>query len=321
MILSGEGQPGYQSDRLNAMPSPVRLIAIDIDGTLLPTVGGQVTDRTCRALHAAEAAGIEIVIATGRRQAYASPLIQPVGLAPETILITSNGAVTRTLAGERIDRFSLAVETARPLCGELRRYGGMTVFTFDCEGPGELAVESIDRLGARIMPWVNANRPWIREFVPLERAFDAGEAPVQGMICGSVDTMREAQADLLSSEFAGRIELHRTEYVSKDLCILDILPPGCSKGVALESLAAARGIGREEIMAIGDNLNDLEMLNFAGRPVAMANGAPGLLEIASLRGWEIAASNDQDGVAQIVESVLESGGVQYGKGAAVETPA
>lgn len=301
------------------MLSPVRLIAIDIDGTLLPTVGGEVSERTCRTLRKAEAAGIEIVIATGRRQAYAAPIIQPVGLAPETILITSNGAVTRTLGGERIHRFSLAVDTARPLCGELRRFGGMAVFTFDREGPGELAVESIDLLSARLMPWVNANRPWIQEFVPLERAFDAGDAPVQGMICGSLETMRDAEADLLSSEFAGRIELHRTEYAAKDLCILDILPPGCSKGVALANLASARGIRRDEIMAIGDNLNDLEMLKFAGRPVAMANSAPGLLEIARQCGWEIAASNDQDGVAQKVESVLQSGDVQYGRKAAVET--
>jgi Cof subfamily protein (haloacid dehalogenase superfamily) len=303
------------------MPPSVRLIAIDIDGTLLPTVGGRVSERACRALRDAEAAGIAVVIATGRRQAYAAPLIHPVGLGPDTVLITSNGAVTRTLAGHRIDRFFLSVETARPLCAELRRFGGMTVFTFDCEGPGELAVESIDRLSARIMPWVKANRPWIREFVPLERAFDGGEPSVQGMICGSVDAMREAQAELLSSDFAARIELHRTEYAAKDLCILDILPPGCSKGVALERWAAARGITRDEIMAIGDNLNDLEMLSFAGRPVAMANSAPSLMEIAARRGWEIAPANDEDGVAQIVESVLESRDVQYGNGATIETPA
>jgi hydroxymethylpyrimidine pyrophosphatase-like HAD family hydrolase len=318
--LGEQRSVGY-SGRLKVMPSPVRLIAIDIDGTLLPTVGGRVTERTCRALRDAEAAGIELVIATGRRQAYAAPLIHPTELSTETILITSNGAVTRTLAGERIDRFFLPVETAQPLCGALRRFGGMTVFTFDCEGPGELAVESIDLLGARIMPWVNANRPWISEFLPLERAFDAGDAPVQGMICGSVDEMRHAEAELLSSEFAGRMEMHRTEYPAKDLCILDILPPCCSKGVALEKLATTRGIRREEIVAIGDNLNDLEMLNFAGRPVVMANSAPDLLDIARQRGWELAASNDQDGVAQLIESVLESGGVWYGKGATVETPA
>ena len=303
------------------MPPEVRLIALDIDGTLLPTVGGKISERTCRALRDAEAAGIEVVIATGRRQAYAAPIINPTGLALGTVLITSNGAVTRTLLGDRIDRFSLPVETARPLCGELRRFGGMTVFTFDCEGPGELAVESIDCLGTRILPWVNVNRPWIREFLPLEKAFDAGEAPVQGMICGSVEAMREAEAELLLTEFAGRIELHRTVYAAKDLCILDILPPGCSKGVSLERLAATRGIAREEIMAIGDNLNDLEMLSFAGRPVAMANSASELLEIAKNRGWEFAAANDEDGAAQVIESVLESRGVQYARGAAVETRA
>jgi hydroxymethylpyrimidine pyrophosphatase-like HAD family hydrolase len=296
------------------MPSTVRLIAIDIDGTLLPTVGGRVTERTCRALRQAEDAGIELVIATGRRQAYAAPLIHPVGLGAETVLITSNGAVTRTLAGERIDRCFLPIETAQPLCAALRRFGGMTVFTFDSGGSGELAVESIDQLSARIMPWVNANRPWIREFLPLERAFDAGDAPVQGMICGPVDEMRHAEFELLSSDLAGRIELHRTEYSAKDLCILDILPPGCSKGAALERLAAIHGVLREEIIAIGDNLNDLKMLSFAGLPVVMANSAPGLLEIARKRGWEIAASNDADGVAQLIESVLESGGVWYGRG-------
>ena len=295
------------------------MIAIDIDGTLLPTVGGQVTDRTCRALRNTQSAGIEIVIATGRRQAYAAPLIHPVGLIPGTVLITSNGAVTRTLAGDRISCFFLPVETARPLCAELRRFGGMTVFTFDRVGPGELAVESIERLSARIMPWINANRPWITEYTPLEDAFDLGDAPVQGMICGAVQAMREAEAELLSSEFAGQIELHRTEYPAKDLSILDILPPGCSKGVALEQWAAARGMPAQQIMAIGDNLNDLEMLSLAGRPVAMANSAPALLEIATGRGWEIAAGNDQDGVAQMLESVLAAPSVQYREGAPLET--
>ena len=295
------------------MPSPVRLIAIDIDGTLLPSVGGQVSQRTRRALLEAEAAGIEIVIATGRRQAYAAPLIHPVGLQPETVLITSNGTVTRTLGGHRIDRFFLPVETARLLCGALRQFGGLTVFTFDCEGPGELVLESIDRLSKHIAPWVNANRPWIKEFVPLEDAFKGGEEPVQGMLCGTVEAMRDAESWLISSDLAGRVELHRTEYPLRDLSILDILPPGCSKGVALEKWAAIRGIPLAEVIAIGDNFNDLEMLNLAGRPVVMGNSAPDLLSLARSRGWDIAPSNDQDGVAQIIESVLESTTVQYAR--------
>ncbi len=295
------------------MPPSVRLIAIDIDGTLLPSVGGQVSERTRRALLEAEAAGIEIVIATGRRQSYAAPLIHPVGLQPETALITSNGTVTRTLAGDRFDRFFLPVETARLLCGDLRQFGGLTVFTFDCEGPGELVLESIDRLSTHIAPWVNANRPWIREFVPLEGAFNGGDEPVLGMLCGTVDAMRDAEAWLLSSDLARLVELHRTEYPVRNLSILDILPPGCSKGVALEKWAATRGIPPAEIMAIGDNFNDLEMLNLAGRPIVMGNSAPDLLSLARSRRWEIAPGNDQDGVAQIIESVLESTAVQYAR--------
>jgi hypothetical protein len=292
------------------MPSPPKLIAIDIDGTLLPSAGTVISNRNRRALLEAEAAGIQIIIATGRRQAYATPLIQPTGLKPQTVMITSNGTVTRTLGGEPIDRFFLPVETARELCPVLRQFGGTTVFTFDREGPGELVLESVDQLHARIAAWVEANRPWIAEIRPLERAFDAGEPPVQGMVCGTVSAMREAEAWLESNEISRKIELHRTEYPVRDLAILDILPPGCSKGVALRRLAKSQGIAPSEIMAIGDNFNDLEMLRFAGQPVVMANSAPELLEIARARGWHVAASNDQDGVARILQSVVESMGVQ-----------
>jgi Cof subfamily protein (haloacid dehalogenase superfamily) len=279
------------------------MIVVDIDGTLLPSVGAAVSERNCRALAEAQAAGLEIVIATGRRQAYATPLLDPAGLRPETVFITSNGTVTRTLGGERIDRFFLPVETARALCPALRPFG-TTVFTFDREGEGELVVESLEQVHRRIALWVEANRPWIREVRPLERAFDAGDAPVQGMVCGTVAAMREAEDWLTRSEYAPVIEVHRTEYPARDLTILDILPPGCSKGVALRRLAERRGVAREEILAIGDNWNDLEMLEYAGHAVVMSNGAPDLVQLARQRGWELAPGNDEDGVARVIESVL-----------------
>jgi hypothetical protein len=279
------------------------MIAVDIDGTLLPSAGSVVSERNRRALTEAQAAGIEIVIATGRRQAYATPLLHTVGLRPETVLITSNGTVTRTLAGTRIDRFLLPVETARALCPALRVFGTV-VFTFDHEGPGELVLESVEQAHARIALWVDANRLSIVEVKPLERAFDRGEAPVQGMVCGGVEAMRNAEAWLAASDLAAEIEAHRTEYPVRDLSILDILPHGCSKGAALQRLAEARGIASQDILAIGDNWNDLDMLEAAGRAVVMANGAPDLVDEALRRGWEIAPGNDDDGVAQIIESVL-----------------
>lgn len=285
------------------MTSPIRMIVVDIDGTLLSGPGTAISERNCRALRDAEAAGIDVVIATGRRQAYSAPLIDPIGLKPATVMITSNGTVTRTQAGQTIDRFLLPVETALALCPALRSFG-TTVFTFDREGPGELVLETLVHLQERISIWVEANRPWILEVRPLERAFDKGDAPLQGMVCGDVERMRDAEEWLAGSGLAPSIEVHRTEYGSRNLTILDILPPGCSKGSALQRLAERRGLRREEILAIGDNWNDLEMLEFAGRAAVMTNGAPDLVNLARERGWEIAPSNDRDGVAQMVESLL-----------------
>lgn len=282
---------------------PIRMIVVDIDGTLLPAPGTSVSARNSCALRQAEAAGIALVIATGRRHAYATPLLAPVGLGPETVFITSNGTVTRSMAGQRIDRVLLEVQTALALCPALRPFG-TTVFTFDREGPGELVLEAVDALHARVSAWVEANRRSIREIRPLERAFDAGEAPVQGMVCGAVEDMRRAEEWLIESELSASIEVHRTEYASRDLTILDILPPGCSKGSSLRRLAQQRGLAPEEVMAIGDNWNDLEMLEFAGRPVVVRNGAPDLVDLARRRKWEIAPANDDDGVAQVIEALL-----------------
>jgi Cof subfamily protein (haloacid dehalogenase superfamily) len=284
--------------------APTRLIAIDIDGTLLPSAGLRISERNQEALRRAEAEGVHVVIATGRRQAYALPVLELAGLSPETYMISSNGTVTRTFSGRRIDRWLLPSATARALCAELRQFGGTTVFTFDFEGPGELVVDSLEALERNVDQWVEQNRPYIREIHPLELAFDEGHAPVQGMVCGTVQQMRDAEERLNDSDFAGLIETHRTEYPGRDLSILDILPPGCSKGSAIGRLAASLGIVREEIMAIGDNYNDVEMLEYAGQPVLMANAPAELLARANTRGWSITATNDQDGVALSVIGAL-----------------
>jgi hydroxymethylpyrimidine pyrophosphatase-like HAD family hydrolase len=195
------------------------------------------------------------------------------------------------------------VETARQLCVALRGYGTL-VFTFDREGTGSLVIESVKQLHARIDRWVEANRPYLLEVQPIERAFDAGEEPIQGMICGTVAEMVAAERQLLLSDLAGQIAMHRTEYAARNLSILDLLPPGCSKGAALDSLARIRGLERNQIMAIGDNLNDLEMLEYAGRAVVMANAGEEVLALAVRRGWEVTASNDDDGVALAVEEAV-----------------
>jgi hypothetical protein len=116
--------------------------------------------------------------------------------------------------------------------------------------------------------------------------------------------MREAEMGLQWHPLSGEISMHRTEYEARDLGILDLLPLGCSKGTALERIAKLRNMQSKEIMAIGDNLNDLEMLEYAGRGVVMANACEEILEIAQRRGWERTVTNDEDGVGRVIEAML-----------------
>jgi hypothetical protein len=88
------------------------------------------------------------------------------------------------------------------------------------------------------------------------------------------------------------------------LSIVDILPAGCSKGSALLRLAADRGVRVEEIVAIGDNWNDVSMLEIAGRAVLMGNAPEDLKEMAAERGWVVGKRHDEDGVADVVEAAL-----------------
>jgi Cof subfamily protein (haloacid dehalogenase superfamily) len=285
------------------MHPPVRLVAIDMDGTLLPTFSQKVNGRNAKALLAAQAAGITVAIATGRRTAYVTPLLEGLGLRDDMPLITSNGAVTRTLGGEGMDRCQLEARVARGLCGLLRPFGTL-VFTFDRSGRGELVLEDLQQAHQRIEMWVEANRGSIEEIRPLELALDDGNDPIQGMVTGSLSKMRQAEKALQESSWHGMCECVRTEYPARDLSILDLLPPGVSKGWALARLAAKLGIDRKETMAIGDNWNDVEMLEWAGQAVLMGNAATELRGMAKMRGWKQAPHNDDDGVAVVLEQEL-----------------
>ncbi len=299
------------------MPKP-RLIAIDVDGTLLHS-DGHVSQRNLSALWEAESRGIEIVIATGRRHCYAMRVLRELGRPADTALISSNGTVIRTLGSELLHRSHMPVETARWVCEHVKEFRGTLVLTFDKVLPdgederGALVCEGVDELNATIGRWMEVNEPYMEYVSPIEQALDDA-APIQMMLCGPIDRMREAEAHLLSDpritnvdeQCAPGIEvmLHRTEYAHRDLCILDILPSGCSKASAVLHLAELRGIETSEILAIGDNWNDVPMLQIAGRSAVMANAPADLRALATERGWMIAPSNDQDGVAVVIETAL-----------------
>jgi Cof subfamily protein (haloacid dehalogenase superfamily) len=285
------------------MHLPLRLVAVDIDGTLLPSTSQTISPRNAEALRAVQQAGITLAVATGRRTAFLIPLLEPLGLRADTPLITSNGAVTHTLSGDPLDSRSLESPIARGLCTLLRPFGTM-VITFNRPGARQLVVESLEGAHPEIERWIRSNRDAMEFVTPMESAFNNGEQPIQGMVAGSLVRMRQAEEAIKGSPWAGLCEAARTEYPARDLSFLDLLPRGVCKGSALERLAARLGVDRKETMAIGDNWNDVEMLEWAGQPVLMGNSAWELRAMAKTNGWKQAPDNDHDGVAVVLEDAL-----------------
>ena len=275
---------------------PIRLIAVDIDGTLL-NPQFQISDADLAALRRANAEGVEVVVVTGRRHTFALPIVKQLGF--DLWIISSNGAITRSLSGETFHRDFLPAETCRNLCLAMKEFRGNTVLTFDVEGKGAVILEGLsNELTASIQRWLEKNLEFIEFVVPLEKSLTTD--PVQAMFCGRISRMHEALTAISNSGLLPTMTVLRTEYDARDLSIVDILNQGCSKGHALERWANYRGIPREQVMAIGDNFNDIEMLAFAGVPFIMGNACEELRN----RGWNVTLSNDSNGVAAAVEQVL-----------------
>ena len=273
----------------------VRLLATDIDGTLL-NPQFQISEGDLAALRRAHAAGMEIVLVTGRRHTFALPIAQQLGF--DLWLISSNGAVTRSLSGETFHRDLMPAEICRQLCEAMILFRGNTVLTFDKEVKGAIVLEHLDEIGASIRRWLEKNMEFIEFVVPIERALVTD--PVQTMFCGTMARMSLALEALKGTGLMDKITVLRTEYPVRDLSMIDVLNRGCSKGHALERWARHRGFHRDEVMAVGDNHNDVEMLEFAGHPVIMGNAC----EELRARGWRVTLGNEACGVAAALEEVM-----------------
>jgi hypothetical protein len=276
--------------------SPIRLLAIDIDGTLL-NPQFEISQVDMAALRRLHRDGVEVVLVTGRRHTFALPIAQQFGF--DLGLISSNGAVTRSLAGETFHRDLLPAATCLTLCREMTDFRGNTVLTFDVETKGAIVLEHMNELNVSIQRWLEKNLAYIDFVIPIEDAVTTD--PVQAMFCGPIERMHQALDRLANGNTAKDITVLRTEYPVRDLSIVDVLNQGCSKGHALERWAKYRGIPREQVMAIGDNYNDIEMLAFAGRPFIMGNAS----EELKGHGWPVTLSNAENGVAAAIEQVME----------------
>ena len=270
----------------------VRLIALDIDGTLLDS-RWDVSEANRSAIAEATRRGIEVALVTGRRYDFAMPVARQI--ASPLTMIVSNGAIIRTQAGETHVRHLLPHRTAAEVLRLTNRWRQSAGIIFDHPRENQVMVESFDFKDPNRQAYYQRYRESFGEAKPLESCLT--EDPIQVMFAGTVPAMREAEGVLRAAEGPGNFSVALTIYEHKNFAMIDVLHPECSKGSSLEQWATLRGVAREEIMAIGDNHNDLEMLSFAGIPVVMGNSVPELKTF----GWHETGTNDENGVAVAIE--------------------
>ena len=270
----------------------IRLVAIDIDGTLLDSRWA-LPARNQAALAEAARRGIEIAIVTGRRYDFATPVLDQLACAPTAIV--SNGALVRLPGGATPVRHLLPRDTARLILDLTAAWRDSAGLVFDRPREGQVVFERIDWNHPSRRAYAERNRPFILEVSPLEAALT--DDPLHVMFNGTLAAMQALRDVLRTSEGTAACSMASTEYAARDFALVDVLAPGCTKGRTLAAWARQRGYRRDEVMAIGDNVNDIEMLEAAGVPVVMANAVPELLG----RGWTMTASNDEAGVAVAIE--------------------
>ncbi len=278
------------------------MIATDIDGTLLDS-RQKIPARNLAVLSEANAAGIHVVLVTGRRYTFALPIAAQ--LPFDHAVICANGAVIRTRDGVTHFRKLLPRAVAAAVLKATPNWRDYAVLAYDTdpEDPEHLTqvvIESLDKRTPQFMVWYERVKQYVR-FSPLLEALETlHNDPLQVMFSGPLEPLRAVEALLEESAFRHDFQMTKTFYEDKDLGIMDLIHPQCSKGAALAAWAGMQGVGREQVMAVGDNHNDLDMLEFAGLPVVMGNSVP---ELAS-NGWYVTLDNNAAGLAAAIEKCV-----------------
>lgn len=283
----------------------IKLLALDLDGTTL-TSGGEISAANREAIRAAEAAGVLVTIATGRRFRDARPVGLDLGLnAP---LITHNGGLLKYADSLETVHYSLlSAETSQAVVRAGKSLGGDALVSTDPHGKGLLLYDRISDDNVPLQKYVawatrlhgDEAEASVSHVNALENVIDDHEV-VHISFSGNCASMLELENEL-KRELGATVNLLATIYPRLDFTLIDILPPNASKGHGAAKLAEIEGLKPDEVMAIGDNFNDLEMLEYAGTPVVMGNADPKLLERGE---FYTTLSNDEGGVAAAIERFI-----------------
>jgi Cof subfamily protein (haloacid dehalogenase superfamily) len=276
----------------------IHLVAIDLDGTLLNS-RREISEGNRRALLEAVERDVQVVVVTGRRFHSALPLVSQIPCL--VTLITSNGALIANSSGEILHRDFLPRDVAQQALEVARQYRPYSVAIFHTPGSGQVTMQD-NAVDEGPLGWyVKTSSQGLRLVPDLEAALDTD--PIQVMIGGPPALIEPAETLLAESPIRSSIHLTWTKYLTTNISILDVMNRGCSKGRALKIWADRCGIQPGEVMAIGDNFNDLEMLQYAGFPVLMGNHCPELHR----PDWTLTLPNDEDGVAAAIHKYVLTG--------------
>lgn len=269
----------------------VRLLAIDIDGTLLDSKG-RVPVANLDAIHRAHAGGVRIVIATGRSFHFA---LQALGELPDDLtLLVYNGAIARSRSGTTLLRRLMPQVVARQVLEATVEWRPDAACVFDRPLAGQLVYDRMD--------WSHPNRAGFKRrnaaiIAAVDRLEDAvTEDPVQVTFNGGVQAMRAISVHLAALAVAPHLEVTLTEYPQRDFSMVDICGAGVTKGSGLAAVAKQFEIAQADVMAVGDNHNDRDMLEWAGTGVLMGNADPELKAPA----FHLTGTNDEAGLSQAI---------------------
>lgn len=283
----------------------ISLLALDLDGTLLNS-RGEISQRNLNAIESAREKGVRVALVTGRRFRDSRPVALELGL--DVPLISHNGALTKhanTL--QTVAVLPLPLAAAREALRVGRAAGADALLSDDHEGLGVLVYDHLsgDNVAVhRYVAWARRlhgdeeGSKAVRQVDSLEDYLD--HEPIHLAFSGRCSAMDQL-GETLQAELGSSVKVLSTQYLEQDFTLLDVVNPSASKGAGVAAAAAELSVSADEIMAIGDNYNDLEMLLFAGTGVVMANAPLSLREIPGLHPT---ASNSEDGVALAIERFI-----------------
>jgi Cof subfamily protein (haloacid dehalogenase superfamily) len=283
----------------------IKLLALDLDGTLLNS-RGLISEENKRAIRLAEDKGVLVTIATGRRFRDARPVAIEIGFnAP---IVTHNGALLKFAESLETVSFSLiSTETVKEILHVGKHFGGDALVSADPKGKGKMFYDKVSQNNIPLQKYIlwakrlhgDEAEESLHHVARLEDVLDETEV-IHISFSGDCDLMADLQRHL-EEKLKDSANILATIYPHLNFTLLDVLPPEASKAAGLQRLASLHGFSSDQVMVVGDNFNDLEMLEYAGTAVVMGNAAP---ELKAREEFFTTLSNDENGVALAIERFI-----------------